>query len=457
MGSLEAPLPRQALQPMGVNGPPELPLQPNPAAAKPGGGALLHAHKDAIERLVERVVLFQMTPAQRENLQCYVYRLLGSRIGATGGDEFQLVEKMKRGLAGSGAEGARKAVRFAEVYRRFSQKRVIANRWGVMHLLNALSNNSPAGAPSAGTSALGLLEQSAVFKAAPPTMPDLSPELEQALRQLAPDKPRAASLRDHEALRTDSQVPESVLVRDVVFAMQGIDGHFIKFDKSLDGYAVERGQGVPAPTRDLVRRICESGWLYRKVSGAVRNMTENKRSLGMVVQGLAAGLQAELSEYYRLVAVLQAQSVSDVRRLGDKLSQTESVGHRSEDSAQDTAPQPLTLRRLLVWAQEPIARFASHTAQSPITDMLRCWLASPPRSTRDAGCPERTIPAARLCHMCAQTQGDGATVRRGHGIWARCVLGRVGARIPGAYDAQRRPAGAFCLSPPRPLHEHKAP
>ena len=47
----------------------------------------------------------QLSPVQHESLQCYVYRLLGSRIGAPsvsgGGDEFALVEKMKRGLAAS--------------------------------------------------------------------------------------------------------------------------------------------------------------------------------------------------------------------------------------------------------------------------------------------------------------------------------------------------------------------
>ena len=380
--SMEPPR-RAALQPMEGNKPPELPLHTGPATAKAGGarlrdggsgGALQHAHKDAIERLVERVVDVKMTTAQRENLQCYVYRLLGSRIGAPGGDEFQLVEKMKSNLAGSGAEGARKAVRFAEVYRRFSQKRIISNRWAIMHLLNSLRDAAPPGAQSAGASALGLLEQSAVFKAAAPPMPDLSSELEQSLRQLAPDKPPTATWRSHEALRTDHDVPESVLVRDVVFAMQGIDGQYIKFDKTVDGYAVERGQGVSAPTRDLVRRICESGWLYRKVSGAVRNMTENKRSMGMVVQGLAAGLQAELSEYYRLVAVLQAQSVGDVRRLGDRLSQAESVGHSSESGAHDTAPQPLTLRRLLVWTQEPIARSRPSVAISIFARALACRL-----------------------------------------------------------------------------------
>lgn len=326
-----------------------------------GHGALQHAHKDAIERLVGRIVDVKMSPAQRENLQCYVYRLLGSRIGApTSGDEFQLVEKIKRNLAASSSDGARKAIRFAEVYRRFSQKRVVSNRWGVMHLLNTLSNS--ASAASAGVrgagSTLSLLEQSDVFKAVPPSMPDLATDFEQTLAQLSTGPPAAgsASWRDYQAVRTDHQVPEAVLVRDVVFAMQGIDGQFIKFDKAADGFVVQSGHGVPAPTRDLVRRICESGWLYRKVSGAVRNMTEAKRSFGMVVQGLAAGLQAELNEYYRLVAVLQAQSAGDVRDLGDRLSRRQSVGHRGGGGAHETAPQPLTLRRLLVWVQEPIAR-----------------------------------------------------------------------------------------------------
>jgi len=364
--------PRAALSDIQQNRrpPPELPVHAAggakgaQAGAGRGHGALQHAHKDAIERLVARVVDVGISPAQRESLQCYVYRLLGSRLGApSGGDEFQLVEKMKRSLAASSTEGAHRALRFAEVYRRFSQKRVVANRWGIMHLLNALSNSGGGGGAPAGRGAgstLSLLEQSDVFKSVPPPMPDLASELEQSLAQLGPAGARpqagAAGWRDHEAVRTDHQVPEAALVRDVVFAMQGIDGQFVKFDKSVDGFAVERGHGVPAPTRDLVRRICESGWLYRKVTGAVRNMTEGRRSHGMVVQGLAAGLQAELNEYYRLVAVLQAQSAGDVRDLGDRLSKQQSVGHRPAAAAHDTAPQPLTLRRLLVWVQEPIAR-----------------------------------------------------------------------------------------------------
>jgi len=91
--------------------PPELPMHAAASAgakgAPSGHGALQHAHKEAIERLVTRVVDVGISPAQRENLQCYVYRLLGSRLGApSSGDEFQLVEKMKRNLAASSTGGA---------------------------------------------------------------------------------------------------------------------------------------------------------------------------------------------------------------------------------------------------------------------------------------------------------------------------------------------------------------
>ena len=47
-------------------------------------------------------------------------------------------------------------------------------------------------------------------------------------------------------------------------------------------------------------------WLYKKISSFVHWCSKN-RSVGVVAQGLAAGLQKELSEYYRLVAVLQVR------------------------------------------------------------------------------------------------------------------------------------------------------
>ncbi|EKX50339.1 hypothetical protein GUITHDRAFT_42199, partial [Guillardia theta CCMP2712] len=147
------------------------------------------------------------------------------------------------------------------------------------------------------------------------------------------------------------EIPEVVLVKDVIFAMQGIEGKYVRFDKQLDGYTVDRSFGVPATTRDLIRRICESGWLYRKISAFNAHWSTSK-SIGLVGQGLITGLQAELIEYFKLVAVLQSHVADDQLNL----SKQESIEQSDTDADYQQHRQGLTLRRLLVWVQEPIAR-----------------------------------------------------------------------------------------------------
>jgi len=131
-----------------------------------------------------------------------------------------------------------------------------------------------------------------------------------------------------------SEVTEEALLRDIIFALQGIDGHYIKFDVVTDGYAVDRKIAVLQPTRDLVQRICELGWLFGKVREFVNTRTK-EAYLGLVGQSLCAALHAELSDYYRLIAVLESQLANPL-----------------EDSSSDS----MTLRRLFVWVQEPLDR-----------------------------------------------------------------------------------------------------
>jgi len=93
--------------------------------------------------------------------------------------------------------------------------------------------------------------------------------------------------------------------------------------------------GVLQPTRDLVQRICELGWLFGKVREFVKTITK-EAYLGLVGQSLCAALHAELSDYYRLIAVLESQ-----------------LSKPLEDSSSSGA---MTMRRLFVWVQEPLER-----------------------------------------------------------------------------------------------------
>ena len=49
-----------------------------------------------------------------------------------------------------------------------------------------------------------------------------------------------------------SDVSEVFLVRDVVYAMQGIDGRYIRFDKVQDGYSIVREVCFLFPRRCII-------------------------------------------------------------------------------------------------------------------------------------------------------------------------------------------------------------
>lgn len=58
--------------------------------------------------------------------------------------------------------------------------------------------------------------------------------------------------------------------------------------------------------RRFVLRLAELGWLHNQVRQHCENAAALK-SLGLIGQSLIAALREELTEYYRLVAVLQSQ------------------------------------------------------------------------------------------------------------------------------------------------------
>lgn len=95
---------------------------------------------------------------------------------------------------------------------------------------------------------------------------------------------------------------------------------------------------MPKSVRDLVNKLAELGWLYRKVRKYL-DARAGDRALGLVGQSFCAALQQELTEYYRLMAVLEGQ-----QQLNDQ-------GIEGEG-----ASGSLTLRRLMVWTFDPLMR-----------------------------------------------------------------------------------------------------
>ncbi|PVD18317.1 hypothetical protein C0Q70_20866 [Pomacea canaliculata] len=146
----------------------------------------------------------------------------------------------------------------------------------------------------------------------------------------------------HRGENTSCEIPEWELLKDVIYAFQGIDGKWIKFDSTRDGYRIDYKAGIPKATRHLISKLAECGWLYNKVRIYVESRSADK-AFGLVGQSFCAALHEELTEYYRLIAVLEAQ-----------LQQEQDQGISDGEG--------LTLRRLVVWTFDPLLRLKTLAA-----------------------------------------------------------------------------------------------
>ena len=98
---------------------------------------------------------------------------------------------------------------------------------------------------------------------------------------------------------------------------------------------------ISRPTKTLVHRIAEVGHLYIRIDAFVRER-EGKTGVGMIEQSLCHHLQTQLTEYYRLIAVLESQMASHT-------SEDDPPGQSSTDVREETG---LTLKRLDVWIED---------------------------------------------------------------------------------------------------------
>ncbi|MCO5558655.1 hypothetical protein L7F22_012241 [Adiantum nelumboides] len=310
----------------------------------------------------------------------YAVRIFGSRIvPSVANDEAAMAESIKRQLVLQGRSSD--ALTFADLHRRFSAQTgpgCVENKWALLYVLRALAEDEireksetrgMAGSLTStlsGPASQGGLPALPALSQRPKSSESVSPSKSMVVSNgqllkmqnygsnflpsggvlvLAKDTEnvKAFAIREFvELCQEESEVTEGALVRDVLYACQGIDGRYVKFDKELDGYAVDEAFRVPRAIRMLVRRLCEVGWLYRRVRQHIIDSLEQgpMEAIGTVGQAFCASLQEEISDYYRLIAILEAQVHNPIPLM-------------SEGSK---AGSYLSLRRLMVWLAEPLVR-----------------------------------------------------------------------------------------------------
>lgn len=165
--------------------------------------------------------------------------------------------------------------------------------------------------------------------------------------------PKAMLLQRWREKRGQVPISEAELMRDIIYLLQGINGKYVGFEDALLPASNEMGETREAerivkvkfyqdtehlishPTKHLIHRVAELGRLYKRIDEFHHEFSQ-KQGTGLIMQSLCHFVSSELTDYYRLVAILEAQ-----------MNNVETNGNDQKG---------LTLRRISVWTEEVTLR-----------------------------------------------------------------------------------------------------
>lgn len=253
---------------------------------------------------------------------------LGSSFEQCEEDETKVVERIIQSFIRKHKE--KEAVRFSDLYRRLRSPAlngVLRKRPSVLSLLLALQDASEhQGAVQLTMEPLRLSRQAQLRSG---SRPDFWPVGTCRLEAPESHEPATVCAVSPQVVRGVGRVGHAVL-RDVLFCLQGISSSMVQFPDGPLGHCTVDPEGgqLSGPLRRLVCRLVELGRLHAQVDGFCRPETARR---GLLCEAFVAALRNEIAEYYRLLALLDAQ-------LGS-----------SEEGA-------LTLHRVMVWISKPLKK-----------------------------------------------------------------------------------------------------
>ncbi|XP_035723078.1 gamma-tubulin complex component 3 homolog [Vespa mandarinia] len=128
----------------------------------------------------------------------------------------------------------------------------------------------------------------------------------------------------------EEYVSEDVLIQDLIYCFQGIEGKFLKLDSNY-GFQIDPVANISSSQKQAVLRLSELGYLYNTLRRSAERISA--AGIGRVAESFVAVLQKELSEYYKFIAIMQ----EEVNRSQNQL------GHYG-----------ITLSHLHIWAYDPL-------------------------------------------------------------------------------------------------------
>ncbi|VDQ01247.1 unnamed protein product, partial [Trichobilharzia regenti] len=108
------------------------------------------------------------------------------------------------------------------------------------------------------------------------------------------------------------KVPETDILRELLFVLSGGGGNLVKFKDSPDSFELVISPNISDSQKDAVQKIAICGWLHNAIQHWMRSAQSNRFG-GVILQCFTTGLHEHMTEYYGLLARLEvSQSVGVV-------------------------------------------------------------------------------------------------------------------------------------------------
>jgi gamma-tubulin complex component 3 len=245
-----------------------------------------------------------------------------------------------------------KAYQFNNLYQRLLAETVLTKKWAILYFLYQLADSDEPKPANGGSTNDRLAPPFLSPKKETHVLSDSFaaggiqrlPTREQTDRKQSDQaftKNVAAQQRERVALKTvllsensvEIDPPESTLLRDLPYTLQGISSTHMPFTSTT---CLKLPATLPPPIISVLHTLAEPSLLYKGLTTFVRSSDG-----GLLDQSLRAAIQVELGSYLGVVSTLEGQ----IRRALSSLDESEPRGGIGKSG--------VTLRRCIVWTREP--------------------------------------------------------------------------------------------------------
>ncbi|XP_031837668.1 gamma-tubulin complex component 3 isoform X2 [Nomia melanderi] len=102
----------------------------------------------------------------------------------------------------------------------------------------------------------------------------------------------------------EEYISEDILVQDIIYSFQGIEGKILKLDSNY-GFQIDPMLNIDRSRKQSTLRLSELGYLHNIVQKGLERISA--ASSGQVADSFVAAMHSKLSEYYRFIATIQEE------------------------------------------------------------------------------------------------------------------------------------------------------